>query len=86
VEAFLLDDCDFVCRSEARRDVVQAQQASYGSGDSQLIVIPKGYRLALTVQGKDFGYGPSANIVRAMDSGEWRVEVTALNDRTTLSL
>jgi uncharacterized protein len=31
------------------------------------IVIPKGYRLALTIQGKDFGYGPGANIVRAND-------------------
>lgn len=31
------------------------------------IVIPKGYRLALTIQGKDFGYGPSANIVHAKD-------------------
>jgi predicted acyl esterase len=31
------------------------------------IVIPKGYRLALTVQGKDFGYGPGADIVRAKD-------------------
>jgi len=31
------------------------------------IVIPKGYRLALTIQGKDFGYGPGANIVRAKD-------------------
>lgn len=31
------------------------------------IVIPKGYRLALTIQGKDFGYGQGANIVRAKD-------------------
>lgn len=31
------------------------------------IVIPKGYRLALTIQGKDFGYGPDANIVHADD-------------------
>jgi uncharacterized protein len=31
------------------------------------IVIPKGYRLALTIQGKDFGYGPGANIVHARD-------------------
>ncbi|MBR1159430.1 CocE/NonD family hydrolase [Bradyrhizobium elkanii] len=31
------------------------------------IVIPKGYRLALTIQGKDFGYGPGANTVRAKD-------------------
>ncbi|MES0179060.1 CocE/NonD family hydrolase [Mesorhizobium sp. M0025] len=31
------------------------------------IVIARGYRLALTVQGKDFGYGPGANIVRAKD-------------------
>ncbi|MDN7500214.1 CocE/NonD family hydrolase [Burkholderia gladioli] len=31
------------------------------------IVIPKGYRLALTIQGKDFGYGPGANIVHAND-------------------
>lgn len=31
------------------------------------IVIPKGYRLALTIQGKDFGYGPGATIVRAKD-------------------
>lgn len=31
------------------------------------IVIPKGYRLALTIQGKDFGYGPGANIVHAKD-------------------
>ena len=31
------------------------------------IVIPKGYRVALTIQGKDFGYGPGANTVRAMD-------------------
>ncbi|WP_431015349.1 CocE/NonD family hydrolase C-terminal non-catalytic domain-containing protein [Bradyrhizobium pachyrhizi] len=31
------------------------------------IVIPKGYRLALTIQGKDFGYGPGAHIVRAKD-------------------
>ncbi|MBV8397740.1 MAG: CocE/NonD family hydrolase [Acetobacteraceae bacterium] len=31
------------------------------------IVIPKGYRLALTIQGKDFGYGPGAHTVRAKD-------------------
>ncbi len=31
------------------------------------IVIPKGYRLVLTIQGKDFGYRPGANIVRAKD-------------------
>jgi uncharacterized protein len=31
------------------------------------IVIPRGYRLALTIQGKDFGYGPGADIVRAKD-------------------
>lgn len=31
------------------------------------IVIPKGYRLALTIQGKDFGYGPGANTIRAKD-------------------
>ncbi|MGA0599351.1 CocE/NonD family hydrolase [Caulobacter sp. KR2-114] len=31
------------------------------------IVAPKGYRLALTVQGKDFGYGPGANTVHARD-------------------
>ncbi|GBQ99713.1 putative acyl esterase [Acetobacter nitrogenifigens DSM 23921 = NBRC 105050] len=31
------------------------------------IVIPKGYRLALTIQGKDFGYGPHANIAHARD-------------------
>lgn len=31
------------------------------------IVIPEGYRLALTVQGKDFRYGPNANIVHADD-------------------
>ncbi|CAG9262498.1 Cocaine esterase [Paraburkholderia unamae] len=31
------------------------------------IVIPRGYRLALTIQGKDFGYGPDANIVHAND-------------------
>lgn len=31
------------------------------------IVIPKGYRLALTIQGKDFGYGPGAPIVHAKD-------------------
>jgi predicted acyl esterase len=31
------------------------------------IVIPKGYRLALTIQGKDFGYGPGTNIVHAKD-------------------
>ena len=31
------------------------------------IVIPKGYRLALTIQGQDFGYGPNANIVHADD-------------------
>ncbi|AMV48422.1 esterase [Paraburkholderia caribensis] len=31
------------------------------------IVIPKGYRLALTVQGKDFGYGRNADIVHAND-------------------
>lgn len=31
------------------------------------IVIPKGYRLALTIRGKDFGYGPDANIVHADD-------------------
>ena len=31
------------------------------------IVIRKGYRLALTIQGKDFGYGPGANIVHAND-------------------
>lgn len=33
------------------------------------IVVPRGYRLALTVQGKDFGYGPGANTVRAKDYG-----------------
>ncbi len=31
------------------------------------IVIPKGYRLALTIQGKDFGYGPGAQTVHAKD-------------------
>ncbi|WP_225032611.1 hypothetical protein [Paraburkholderia sp. XV] len=31
------------------------------------IVIPKGYRLALTIQGRDFGYGSDANIVQADD-------------------
>ncbi|CAB3810639.1 CocE/NonD family hydrolase [Paraburkholderia fynbosensis] len=31
------------------------------------IVVPKGYRLALTIQGKDFGYGPNAPIVHAKD-------------------
>ncbi|MCX2561208.1 CocE/NonD family hydrolase [Acetobacter farinalis] len=31
------------------------------------IVIPEGYRLALTIQGKDFGYGPDAHIVHAKD-------------------
>jgi hypothetical protein len=31
------------------------------------IVIPKGYRLALTIQGKDFGYGTGVNIVHAKD-------------------
>lgn len=31
------------------------------------IVVPKGYRLALTIQGKDFGYGLGANTVRAKD-------------------
>lgn len=31
------------------------------------IVIPAGYRLALTIQGKDFGYGPNASTVRAKD-------------------
>jgi uncharacterized protein len=31
------------------------------------IVIPKGYRLALTIQGKDFGYGPGAHIAHADD-------------------
>ncbi|WP_321875138.1 CocE/NonD family hydrolase C-terminal non-catalytic domain-containing protein, partial [Burkholderia cenocepacia] len=31
------------------------------------IVIPKGYRLALTIQGKDFGYGPGAPVVHAKD-------------------
>ncbi|WP_323990539.1 CocE/NonD family hydrolase [Nguyenibacter sp. L1] len=31
------------------------------------IVIPRGYRLAVTIQGKDFGYGPGANIVHAKD-------------------
>lgn len=31
------------------------------------IVVPRGYRLAVTVQGKDFGYGPDAKVVRAGD-------------------
>uniref|UniRef100_UPI000694F309 CocE/NonD family hydrolase C-terminal non-catalytic domain-containing protein n=1 Tax=Paraburkholderia heleia TaxID=634127 RepID=UPI000694F309 len=31
------------------------------------IVIPKEYRLALTIQGKDFGYGPGAPVVHAKD-------------------
>lgn len=30
-------------------------------------MIPKGYRLALTIQGKDFGYGPGANIAKEYD-------------------
>lgn len=31
------------------------------------IVIPKGYRLALTIQGTDFGYGRDANAIHAND-------------------
>jgi predicted acyl esterase len=31
------------------------------------IVVPKGYRLAVTVQGKDFGYGRGANFFHAKD-------------------
>jgi predicted acyl esterase len=35
--------------------------------DPTSIVIPVGYRLAVTVQGKDFGYGQGARIVHAKD-------------------
>lgn len=35
--------------------------------DPTSIVVPAGYRLALTLQGKDFGYGPEARTVRAKD-------------------
>jgi hypothetical protein len=39
----------------------------WSSPEPTSIVVPEGYRLALTIQGKDWQYPVNANIVRSKD-------------------